>query len=671
MASPGEADTPEGAPRDDASGDGQPSKKRKTGPTSRGVANLTPEQLARKRANDREAQRAIRERTKNQIDRLNQRIRDLESQQPYNDLQIVLREKEAVQAENTDIKKRLESVLSIIQPIVRATGGLNELAAAAERSPLPVHPHPHPHPHPHQQQRDAPVQPTDPRHFSVAASPQNGVHSPTLGEGGGRSWLYPSDAPTSHLRRYSNESPSSPFEQSRTPLIQTDMPFDERLGVDFLLDNGQRRPVDPNLPPPQQPRPSNVSSSQHAMYAPHMVAHLTLPRNLPATCPLDVILLDFLQDRQNRAAEGVPMKTLVGPHYPNFTSLAYPDRVVESHPLSKLFTDILRTFPDICAKPEQVAIVFIMFLIMRWQIEPTQENYDRLPHWATPRPSQLFTAHALPRLRDKIIASQPPVSFENFFIPFTTTISLNWPYEHRDCLLPASAVRTSTLSTTSSVTASSPFSTHVNAGSPQGPATPQPPSTNGPGAMPTIGPLPKEEDQWLINPAFETHLRDLNNWTLGPSFRGTFPVFADAVKIKEGSIHQSFNSLILSNMATALSDPVHQQIFSHLLPRRASFPVHIIETISGNITFLIKYTAGFKVLPSQVSISVFDVRGADNKPVGHKAAVCIHGAPGKFKVVVSKEVKWGENVVAALSEKVDVVIREILEKEGNEGYGDF
>lgn len=173
------------------------------------------------------------------------------------------------------------------------------------------------------------------------------------------------------------------------------MPFDERLGVDFILDNGQRRAVDPNLPPPQQPRPSNVSSSQHAMYAPSMVAHLTLPRNLPATCPLDVILLDFLQDRQNRAAEGVPMKTLVGPQYPNFTSLAYPDRVVDAHPLSKLFTDILRTFPDICGRPEQVAIVFIMFLVMRWQIEPTQENYDRLPHWVTPRPSQLFTAHAL------------------------------------------------------------------------------------------------------------------------------------------------------------------------------------------------------------------------------------------------------------------------------------
>ncbi|KAE8873016.1 hypothetical protein PTNB73_02167 [Pyrenophora teres f. teres] len=546
MASPGEADTPEGAPRDDGSADGQSNnKKRRTGPNSRGVANLTPEQLARKRANDREAQRAIRERTKNQIDRLNQRIRDLESQQPYNDLQVVLREKEAVLAENADIKKRLESVLSIIQPIVRATAGLNGMLTADNNNNNNNNDDDDPDDDSSKAQmltqRDAPVQPqpTDSRQFHVVShdSPQNGPHSPQVPEGA-RSWIYSNDAPTSHLHRYSNGSPGPHFEQSRTPNIQSEMPFDERLGVDFLLDNAQPRALDPNLPPPQQPRPSNVSSSRHAQYAPDMVPHLTLPRNLPATCPLDVILLDFLQDRQNRAAEGVPLKTLVGPTYPNFTCLAYPHRLVESHPLSKLFTDILRTFPDICGTPEQVAIVFIMFLVMRWQIEPTQDNYDRLPHWATPRPSQLFTAHPLwidhlpwPRLRDRLIACQPPISFENFFIPFTTTISLNWPYPHRDCLLPASKVRTNTLSTTSSLAASSPFSTHVNAGSPQGPATP---GASTPGGITSIGPLPKEDDQWLINPAFESHLRDLNNWTLGPSFRGQFPQFADCVKTKEG-----------------------------------------------------------------------------------------------------------------------------------------
>ena len=128
MASPDAGSTP--ISRDgDVNDDGQPNKKRRAGPHPRGVANLTPEQLSRKRANDREAQRAIRERTKNQIDRLNQRIRDLESQQPYHDLQVVLREKDAIQAENVDIRKRLESVLGIIQPILRASSGLNGMTA--------------------------------------------------------------------------------------------------------------------------------------------------------------------------------------------------------------------------------------------------------------------------------------------------------------------------------------------------------------------------------------------------------------------------------------------------------------------------------------------------------------------------------------------------------------
>lgn len=134
------------------------------------------------------------------------------------------------------------------------------------------------------------------------------------------------------------------------------------------------------------------------------------------------------------------------------------------------------------------------------------------------------------------------------------------------------------------------------------------------------------------------------------------------------------SSLTLSsnlNMENVFPDPVHQQIFSHLSPRRGELPIHVVETIAGNISFLVKYTAGYKVLPSQVSISVVDVRGPDNGLLGHKAMVCIHGAPGRFKVVVTKEVAYGRNVVIGLSEKVDRVVREIVSKEGNDGFGDF
>lgn len=98
-------------------------KKRRTSTSgSRGVANLTPEQLAKKRANDREAQRAIRERTKGQIETLERQIQDLTSQQPYQELQHAIQQKEAVEAENEDIKRSLNSVLSIIQSLLAGNG---------------------------------------------------------------------------------------------------------------------------------------------------------------------------------------------------------------------------------------------------------------------------------------------------------------------------------------------------------------------------------------------------------------------------------------------------------------------------------------------------------------------------------------------------------------------
>lgn len=180
--------------------------------------------------------------------------------------------------------------------------------------------------------------------------------------------------------------------------------------------------------------------------------------------------------------------TLVGPAYPSVSSLLNPANSIHSHPLSKVFTDILATFPDLSTLPERVAVLYIMFLIMRWQILPTQENYDRLPDWVTPRPSQLFTPHPpwidhlpWPKMRDKLVRDYNPRDylFDNFFIPMTSTLSLNWPYEPADSLL-------SNL----------------------------------------------EGDDLMINPVFERHLRRLENWSLGPAFAKAFPGLDDTYRLK-------------------------------------------------------------------------------------------------------------------------------------------
>ncbi|KAL2006644.1 hypothetical protein VTN00DRAFT_9312 [Thermoascus crustaceus] len=463
-------------------------KRRSTNAPSRGVAHLTPEQLAKKRANDREAQRAIRERTKAQIEALERKVQELSSQQPYLDLQAALKEKQAIQAENEEIRRKLSAVLEIIQPLV-GRRGLSDLASTASRPDAATH---------------------------LSASTEQNRYTPSSLETttGGPSYA----ESTASLESPSPTNPAATvFGVRRKWLNSVDQPwavdsaFDyqrynlahgldfsgsgERLGLNFLLDGTQQIPkVGGILRRSECSGPSsqvNISpqylQSFNNPLADQPLSAFSAPiRNVAPTCPLDGILLDFLRDRQQEAAEGVSKQRLVGPPYPSITSLLNPEKSVYSHPISKVFTDILRAFPDISSLPEQVAILYLMFLLMRWQIYPTQQNYDRLPEWLTPRPSQLFTPHPAwidylpwPRMRDRLVMSYQDYPFENWFIPYTRTLSLNWPYEATDCLLSSG-----------------------------------------------------DSDELLINPVFESHLRNLNNWSLGPAFAKAFPDLVDTTRIK-------------------------------------------------------------------------------------------------------------------------------------------
>lgn len=82
------------------------------------MSSQYPRQHADERLSDREAQRAIRERTKNQIDTLERRIQELTSQQPYQELQAVIRGREAVEQENAEIKRHLAGIVSMLQGII-------------------------------------------------------------------------------------------------------------------------------------------------------------------------------------------------------------------------------------------------------------------------------------------------------------------------------------------------------------------------------------------------------------------------------------------------------------------------------------------------------------------------------------------------------------------------
>ncbi|KAL1969450.1 hypothetical protein VTN77DRAFT_8888 [Rasamsonia byssochlamydoides] len=445
-------------------------KKRKSGSRagSRGVANLTPEQLARKRANDRQAQRAIRERVKAQIEALEQRVRELSSSQPYQDLQKAVAEKEAIKAENEEIKRRLAAVLDLIQPVVgKGVSSAENPALTVPTTAPPELTHPSPLT---ERNHDTPIS----LEFDPSC-PESSVGTPSP--------LRPAAA----IRSWPRADPLSVVRSTVNPQLASH-DAGERLVLNFLVESthnipkicGSRRMADE--------RPLHRVDPACVMDQP--LAYMVPVRNLPPTCLLDVILLNFVHERRREVAEGLPPRQqlrMVGLPYPSVSSLLNPEQTVpRSYAISKVFTDIIRTFPDCSTLPEQIGVLYHLFLVMRWQVSPTQRNYEEMPDWLAPRPAQLFTPHPAwvdyvlwPKIRDRIVLAHRDYPFENWFIPYSRTISCNWPYDATECLL------------------------HDT-----------------------------ESDELVINPVFERHVRELSNWSLGPAFVEAFPALVDAARIK-------------------------------------------------------------------------------------------------------------------------------------------
>jgi len=152
--------------------------------------------------------------------------------------------------------------------------------------------------------------------------------------------------------------------------------FGERLIMNFLVDNPSQIPkIDDIRKVSESPRAADTPSSMDFANNPadQPMAHTIPIRNVRPTCPLDSIFLDFLQrDLTDSSRQRLA--------YPSVSSLLNPaEDSPYSYSISKVFSDILRTFPDISSLPEQVGTLYIMFQLMRWQMYPTQQNYDRIP----------------------------------------------------------------------------------------------------------------------------------------------------------------------------------------------------------------------------------------------------------------------------------------------------
>lgn len=366
--------------------------------------------------------------------------------------------------------------------------GLNKLNLQSTLQPSPSQPSPLT-----ERYHDTPVS-LDSEHHTNGSNCTGPTPSPTYPPShmmpGSRHILRNTDQPLVPLHIFEGERAAQGGPDNR-PTAEA---LGERLVLNFLLEGFQHLQIPKTKVSEDSISSLGLSSTPFVQRAKgttrdQALTAFSVPvRNIPPTCPLDGVFLDFLRERRREPIERTAAGSSVRPVYPSVPSLLNPEK--PSYSISRLFSDVLRTFPDISTLPEQVGVLYLMFLLMQWQINPTLENYERLPEWYTPRPSQLFTPHPAwvdyipwPRMRDRIVATYENYPFENWFIPYTTTISCNWPYEPTDCLQ------------------------HNT-----------------------------ESNELLINPVFERHVRNLGNWTLGPAFADAFPLLEGTVRISTNRI---------------------------------------------------------------------------------------------------------------------------------------
>ncbi|KAF2478546.1 hypothetical protein BDY17DRAFT_229714, partial [Neohortaea acidophila] len=440
-------------------------------PGSRGVANLTPDQLAKKRANDREAQRAIRERTKNTIETLERRIKELETGQPFQEIQRLALERDRALAECEQLRNKLAVVQSVLATLT------------AQQSPLPPLNTPQtPHfPHsvsasPYEQQQQQLLHPElRSPHTSTRPSSAGQSHSSTPG---GPHETRLDTAASSH---YSGLT-GAPYEpRLPPPAAMLGQMNGERHGLNYVLGPRQQHMVT-SAPTSQSPQSNPSPGMEKPLYA-------RVPANSSPVLPLDALLLGFLNDRRAQLASGTPLSEVIGPFYPTLDGLRDPGSAstTSAHPISALLTDILFKFPGIDGLPERVGVHYLMFLILRWQICPCESCYERLPSWIQPVREQLDNPHPAwvdhlcwPFMRVRMCTTASHIRFEDLFIPFSGTISVNWPYPPDHVLMPSSTKRDA------------------------------------------LG-APISE----MNPVFESHVMDLRNWSVGSIFKATYPELVD------------------------------------------------------------------------------------------------------------------------------------------------
>ncbi|KAF2105278.1 hypothetical protein BDV96DRAFT_377380 [Lophiotrema nucula] len=378
----------------------------------RSVANLTTEQLYRKRAFDRENQRASRARKKSRISELEDEVGDLKRRLAHSEAQVKRLESSEASLRDAVNSARLSlQTIDVAQPL---PGGLPSPSASLSGS-IPR----------------ASLSTTTPQPF-----------------GSGSTIDYGSKSSQSISQPHATENPDS-F-ALRDEVTGLTLGFPKTEGMQAMLPYGSLTTFGANhayslsfldpIAPESDPSFASTDGLQSLALGKPKAPHWErLPSHIAATCRLDTVFLDTVETSRRQMRNRFQLAEATSSHFPSISSLLNPDEANSHHSISNIIGNHGRVTLNVASLPGRMGTMYLMCIYLRWLVSPTKQNYEAMPEWIRPTESQLTIPHPVwidlvvwPEAREAILHEMDWSQFEAFRAVMGPTVSVNWPYELSD-----------------------------------------------------------------------------------------------------------------------------------------------------------------------------------------------------------------------------------------------
>ncbi|KAL4976225.1 hypothetical protein BDW66DRAFT_135431 [Aspergillus desertorum] len=375
---------------------------------------LTGDRAARKREQDRQAQRSAREKTRQKIAALEDRIETLTRFHSSGNIQELIEELDAQRKANEALRSTLRTIEKAI------SGGLAEANIALKSLDS------------RKQTSNPGKRPTD------GSSSSDSENSKRIGSGDGAEGVAEQSSLVGpgHQHHVPHQSASPPFEESG--IIDKYSPNGTYISLHDGMSMTGKSPDDVNVP---------FNSTLHTfpldMPMPIQALHSTEP---PCDCCKQLLYMnDMLGRFALTCTRGMADQRIHDADIAIRAIVHGWDAVSHLHPLDPVWA-MLRTADEAvwrtCGALERLAILRVVSLTLRYLSDPSESNLTYLPRFMRQRPSQHRIIHkplidfvVWPSLRERLIMFPHQHCSEKFWSMFWTCFRFTWPYRLQDAFL--------------------------------------------------------------------------------------------------------------------------------------------------------------------------------------------------------------------------------------------